>query len=198
MPSVRSITGDELARRNSKLADAHRNSLQRASEVGAKTIAFPAISTGVYRYPVHEAAEISLRTVIGYLKEHPEIERVRFVLWDQATLLAFERALQEVTAGEPLAHGSARERKRPLIAYRARDVPDTFVHRRALVVAHDVAALEVLLHLGSLVGDVAVEEDAVARLRIERDVLGSIAPGAKLIDGVAVELGAVEAGRLAR
>jgi O-acetyl-ADP-ribose deacetylase len=81
-----------------QLASAYRNSLERASEVGAKSVAFPAISTGIYRYPIHEAAEISLRTVSDYLREHSEIERVRFVLWDLATLQAFERALQEITA----------------------------------------------------------------------------------------------------
>jgi O-acetyl-ADP-ribose deacetylase len=78
------------------LASAYRNSLQRASEAGARSVAFPAISTGVYRYPLHEAAEISLRTVIDYLCEHPEIEQVRFVLWDQSTLQAYERALSEL------------------------------------------------------------------------------------------------------
>src|SRR5438067_3620908 len=52
------------------LASAYRNSLERASEAGAKSVAFPAISTGIYRYPLAEAAEISLRTVIEYLNEH--------------------------------------------------------------------------------------------------------------------------------
>jgi O-acetyl-ADP-ribose deacetylase len=78
------------------LASAYRNSLQRASEAGARSVAFPAISTGVYRYPLHEAAEISLRTVIDYLCDHSEIEQVRFVLWDQSTLQAYERALSEL------------------------------------------------------------------------------------------------------
>ena len=78
------------------LADAYRNSLQRASEAGLKSIAFPAISTGAYHYPLDEAAEVSLRTVIDYLREHPEIELVRFVLWDQTTLAACERAVRRL------------------------------------------------------------------------------------------------------
>ncbi len=80
------------------LASAYRNSLLRASEASARSVAFPAISTGAYRFPIEQAAAISLRTVIDYLREHPEIERVRFVLWHLADLQAYERALQAVTA----------------------------------------------------------------------------------------------------
>ncbi len=84
-----------------QLANAYRNSLRRATEAGLKSIAFPAISTGVYHYPLDEAADISLRTVIDYLREHSEIERVRFVLWDSPTLAAFERALNQLIVGAP-------------------------------------------------------------------------------------------------
>jgi O-acetyl-ADP-ribose deacetylase len=77
-----------------QLANAYRNSLRRASEAGLKSIAFPAISTGIYHYPLAEAADISVRTVIDYLREHPDIELVRFVLWDQPILAAYEQALQ--------------------------------------------------------------------------------------------------------
>jgi O-acetyl-ADP-ribose deacetylase (regulator of RNase III) len=76
------------------LASAYRNSLKRASEAGLESIAFPAISTGIYGYPLEEAAEISLRAVVDYLREHPEIKLVRFVLWDDAALAAYERELQ--------------------------------------------------------------------------------------------------------
>jgi len=79
------------------LASAYRNSLQRASEAGLERVAFPAISTGIYGYPLAEAAEVSLRTAIEYLREHPEIKLVRFVLWDDPTLAAFERELQRQT-----------------------------------------------------------------------------------------------------
>jgi O-acetyl-ADP-ribose deacetylase (regulator of RNase III) len=80
------------------LASAYRNSLQLASQHQIKTIAFPAISTGIYGYPLDQAAPIALRTVKEYLAQHPEIELVRFVLWDAAALAAHERAGQEVFA----------------------------------------------------------------------------------------------------
>jgi O-acetyl-ADP-ribose deacetylase len=78
------------------LASAYRNSLMRASEAGLKSVAFPAISTGVYSYPLDEAAEVSLRTVIDFLRERPGIELVRFVLFGAPTLAAYERALGQL------------------------------------------------------------------------------------------------------
>jgi O-acetyl-ADP-ribose deacetylase (regulator of RNase III) len=81
-----------------QLAAAYRNSLSRASEAGLKSVAFPAISTGVYRYPLEEAAQVSLRTVIDYLRQHPDIELVRFVLWDRPTLEAYKQALSALNA----------------------------------------------------------------------------------------------------
>jgi O-acetyl-ADP-ribose deacetylase (regulator of RNase III) len=74
------------------LASAYRSSLQLASQHGLRSVAFPAISTGIYRYPLREAAPIALRTVQAYLEEHPEIELVRFVLWDDQSRAEFERA----------------------------------------------------------------------------------------------------------
>jgi O-acetyl-ADP-ribose deacetylase (regulator of RNase III) len=78
------------------LASAYRSSLQLASQHAIRTIAFPAISTGAYGYPVDEAAPIALRTVKEYLEQHPEIDLVRFVLWDERTLRAYERAAHEL------------------------------------------------------------------------------------------------------
>ena len=80
------------------LASAYRNSLQLALRHQVKTIAFPAISTGIYGYPLDQAAPIALGTVKQYLVQHPEIELVRFVLWDAAALAAHERAAQELFA----------------------------------------------------------------------------------------------------
>ena len=76
------------------LASAHRSSLELASQHGIKTVAFPSISTGAYGYPLSEAAPIALQAVGDYLAGRPEIELVRFVLWDSAALAAFERAAQ--------------------------------------------------------------------------------------------------------
>lgn len=75
------------------LAGAYRHSLELASEHGLRSVAFPSISTGAYGYPVEEAAPIALRTVIDYLRAHPEIELVRFVLFDTPTFATYERAL---------------------------------------------------------------------------------------------------------
>ena len=68
-------------------------------------------------------------------------------------------------------------------------MPYAFVHRRQLVVADDVAALDVLLVLGALVGDMVDEDDAVARLGMEDDVLLRFAPGLELGPVHGVEVG---------
>jgi O-acetyl-ADP-ribose deacetylase len=78
------------------LASAYRNSLELATRHGFKTIAFPAISTGIYGYPLNLATPIALQTVKQYIDQHPEIELVRFVLWDAAAVKAYERAAQEL------------------------------------------------------------------------------------------------------
>jgi len=61
------------------LANCYKNSLQIAKEHGIKTIAFPAISTGVYRFPIDRAAKIAVKTVKDFLAENPEIEKVVFM-----------------------------------------------------------------------------------------------------------------------
>lgn len=68
------------------LADCFRNSLAVAEELGARTIAFPAISTGVYRWPVEDAARIAVETVRA---SGSQAEEVRFVLFDRRAYDAF-------------------------------------------------------------------------------------------------------------
>ena len=68
------------------LADCFRNSLAVADELGAKTVAFPAISTGVYRWPVDDAARIALEAVRA---SDTRVGEVRFVLFDQRAYDAF-------------------------------------------------------------------------------------------------------------
>ena len=85
------------ARAPELLASAYRRSLEVASWNGLQSIAFPSISTGAYGYPLNEAAPIALKTVADYLKEHPEIELVRFVLFDSKTLGAYEEALKKLS-----------------------------------------------------------------------------------------------------
>lgn len=62
------------------LANCYRNSLRIASENGVRTIAFPAISCGVYRYPVAAAAAIAVETTTEFLREDNSIEKVTFVV----------------------------------------------------------------------------------------------------------------------
>jgi O-acetyl-ADP-ribose deacetylase (regulator of RNase III) len=71
--------------------------LEVASWNGLQSVAFPSISTGAYGYPLSEAAPIALKTVADYLKEHPEIELVRFVLFDGKTLGAYEEVLKKLS-----------------------------------------------------------------------------------------------------
>ncbi len=78
------------------LASAYRESLKMASAKGIKSLAFPSLSTGVYGYPVADAARIALTTVKAYLAQHPEIELVRFVLFGKPTFQAFAAALQDI------------------------------------------------------------------------------------------------------
>lgn len=75
------------------LESAYRKSLEVALAKGIRSVAFPAISTGAYGYPLGEAASVALRTVIGFLQAHPEIKLVRFVLFNQRALEAFEESL---------------------------------------------------------------------------------------------------------
>ena len=78
------------------LKSAHLESLKLASARKLKSIAFPAISTGVYGYPVDEAARIALKTAIDYLKEHGDIELVRFVLFGRKTYDIFAEELKKL------------------------------------------------------------------------------------------------------
>ncbi|GGN36604.1 macro domain-containing protein [Deinococcus daejeonensis] len=79
------------------LAGAYRRSLELAVQAGCGSVAFPAISTGVYGYPLPSAAEVTLRTITAFLADHPELH-VRVVLFDGGTLNVFRRALQRLEA----------------------------------------------------------------------------------------------------
>jgi O-acetyl-ADP-ribose deacetylase (regulator of RNase III) len=79
------------------LSSAYRKSLELCTQNNISSIAFPSISTGIYGYPVEEASRIALKTVIDYLKGHPEIKLVRFVLFDSKTYSVYEGALKELS-----------------------------------------------------------------------------------------------------
>ncbi len=80
------------------LAGAYRKSLELCAQNKISSIAFPSISTGIYGYPVEEASRIALKTVMDYLKNHPEIKLVRFVLFDSKTFDVYKEVLKEMVS----------------------------------------------------------------------------------------------------
>jgi O-acetyl-ADP-ribose deacetylase (regulator of RNase III) len=66
-----------------KLSNCYRNSLQLALEQNCRTVAFPNISTGIYRFPKHEAAKIAVHSVKEFLSVNNQIEKVLFVCFDE-------------------------------------------------------------------------------------------------------------------
>jgi O-acetyl-ADP-ribose deacetylase (regulator of RNase III) len=82
------------------LSSAYRKSLELCTQNKISSIAFPSISTGIYGYPVEEASGIALKTVRDYLKNHPEIKLIRFVLFDSKTYNTYEKALKELIKPE--------------------------------------------------------------------------------------------------
>jgi len=77
---------------------ATRYSLMRAEEKAIKSIAFPAIGTGIAGFPMDECARIMITEVLEHLKLHSSLEKVVFVLYDDAALKVFEETYQQLTA----------------------------------------------------------------------------------------------------
>jgi O-acetyl-ADP-ribose deacetylase (regulator of RNase III) len=77
------------------LASCHRRSMEVARGAGLESLAFPAISCGVYGYPIDEAARIAVGTVADEARAHPGIRLVRFVLFGPEALAAYQAALAE-------------------------------------------------------------------------------------------------------
>ena len=75
------------------LANCYRNSLQLAVENGIRTIAFPAISCGAYRYPIRKASRIALETTKDFLGANDKIDKVFFVLWSEEIYEAYRQSL---------------------------------------------------------------------------------------------------------
>jgi O-acetyl-ADP-ribose deacetylase (regulator of RNase III) len=80
------------------LASCHRESIRVADEHGVRSLAFPAISTGAYGYPVEEAAPIAIRSLAEALTSTTHVKKVRFVVFDSATLRAYATAAETVAA----------------------------------------------------------------------------------------------------
>ena len=103
------------------LANCYRNSLRLASENDCHTVDFPSISTGVYRFPLDQAAQIAVREITRYLADHPEMTRVRMVCFAVSyTHLDVYKRQDQVRRAEPArrpplgaaapGRGAARER----------------------------------------------------------------------------------------
>ena len=80
------------------LASCYRNSLALAEKHGIRTIAFPAISTGVYGFPLERAARLAVKEVAGFLERNVTIEQVTFVCFDRYAHDVFAQALKESSA----------------------------------------------------------------------------------------------------
>ena len=85
------------------LADCYRNSLLLAQKHHLKTIAFPSISTGAYRFPIESAAQIALKTIQAYLKKNPGFfEKIIVVLFSENDLQIYKQVYQNIFTGETL------------------------------------------------------------------------------------------------
>lgn len=80
------------------LQSCYENCLKLAVEYGCKTVAFPSISTGIYRFPLEKASVIAVCTILSFCKTHPELEEVQMVCFDERTRQYYEEALRK--AGE--------------------------------------------------------------------------------------------------
>jgi O-acetyl-ADP-ribose deacetylase (regulator of RNase III) len=79
------------------LASAYRRSLEVAADHGLRSVAFPSISTGAYRYPIGDAAGIAVRAAAGFLEERPGVlDLVRFVLFSASDLRAYAAVLDRL------------------------------------------------------------------------------------------------------
>jgi O-acetyl-ADP-ribose deacetylase (regulator of RNase III) len=79
-----------------ELASCHRESIRLADARGLKSLSFPAISTGAYGYPVPQAASIAVSSTVESLAAASHINKVRFVLFDVATLTVFTQAAEKL------------------------------------------------------------------------------------------------------
>ncbi|HNR65948.1 MAG TPA: macro domain-containing protein [Atribacterota bacterium] len=78
------------------LANCYRNALQLADQHRIDSIAFPAISTGIFGYPIEEAAQVTFETIKETIPQLAYVKHIRFVLYDQGTLEIYERYLEKL------------------------------------------------------------------------------------------------------
>ena len=78
------------------LADCYRNSLALAFSQQVRTVAFPAISCGIYGYPIDQACRIAMDTCLEFLNDHPEMAKIIFMLFSAADLAVYQRYWDEL------------------------------------------------------------------------------------------------------
>ena len=78
------------------LKSCYENCLRLAAEHGCKTVAFPSVSTGIYRFPLDKASVIAVGTILEFLKQHPDME-VQMVCFDENTFRYYKKALDAIT-----------------------------------------------------------------------------------------------------
>ncbi|MEJ5238034.1 MAG: O-acetyl-ADP-ribose deacetylase [Limisphaera sp.] len=83
------------------LASCYRHALELAVKHGCRTVAFPAISTGAYRFPMDRAARIALTEILGFLLREPSLEKVRVVLFSPEALQTYQAVLKELVRTAP-------------------------------------------------------------------------------------------------
>ena len=79
------------------LANCYRNSLRLAAEHGIKTVAFPSISTGAYRFPLDRATRIAIKEAMNFMEREPAIEKVVFVCFGKHAHNIYKKTLAELT-----------------------------------------------------------------------------------------------------
>ncbi len=92
--------GDE----DRKLASALRSALEVADQLGVRSVSVPAISTGIFGFPLERAASILLREAARYVDTHPEtgLREIRFCLWGEQTARLFADTLRHLSLGSPI------------------------------------------------------------------------------------------------
>jgi O-acetyl-ADP-ribose deacetylase (regulator of RNase III) len=95
--TVGPVWGGGNRREAELLANCYKNSLRVALENGIRSVAFPSISTGAYRFPLEKAAQIAVSTVRVFAEEHPDkLDLVEWILFDKRTFDAYEMALKDI------------------------------------------------------------------------------------------------------
>ncbi len=77
------------------LSSCYRKSLELAAQNGVKSIAFPNISTGVYRFPKYRAASLALRETVNFLQKNPDFEKVIFIAFDDSNYYIYKEKLEK-------------------------------------------------------------------------------------------------------